>query len=197
MTANDPTPVTPTDSNVADFSEAASRGDKKRYQLQYPVELGGQTITELWMRRPTLFDKVVAERQSSDSHSYEATANMLANICEVDPEAIFEMDEEYDLRQLVSLFNAFEEPAVTEGENTLILSYPIEVRGQRLERLTIRRPKARDSLEYKDEKDGERMARLCGYQLKELHDMDLKTDWVGLERIYASFRQRRLQRQSA
>ncbi len=184
------TPVGETD-NVADFAQAQERQNRIRFDLSYPVESADGEVKELWMRRPTLLDKVVAERRVKDNNSYEKIAIMLAQCCGVDEDIIWEMDEEYDLRQLVDTFNELEEDAETEGDNTLVLKYPFEHDGQRIERITLRRPKARDSLEFGDEDIGEKIARLAGFELKDLHEMDLKTDWLGLESVYLSFRKRK------
>ena len=146
------------------------------------------------MRRPTLLDKVVAEKQVKNAQSYEATAIMLGNLCNVPTDAIWELDEEYDLLNLVKKFNEMGAEPTIENRNTLVLAHPFEIDGKRVTELTMRRPKARDTLEFADEPIGEKMARLCGYELSQLHGMDLKTDWMGLEALYNSFRKRKSQR---
>lgn len=169
------------------------------YDLDYPIEARNHdgemvTFSRLSMRRPTLLDKVVAEKQVKNTQSYEATAIMLGNLCNVPTDAIWELDEEFDLLNLVKKFNEMGEEPTTENSNTLVLKYPFEIDGKPVTKLTMRRPKARDTLEFKDEPIGEKMARLCGYELNQLHGMDLKTDWLGLESVYNSFRKRKPKR---
>lgn len=169
------------------------------YDLEYPVEglndAGEMVIhSQLFMRRPTLLDKVLAEKQTKDKTSYQGTAIMLAAVCGVDESVIYELDEELDIVKLVERFNKFEEEPEIAGENTLVLKYPLTANGKKIEKLTLRRPKARDSLEFGDESLGDKIARLCGYDQKDLYEMDLKTDWLGLEKIYSSFRKRKPKR---
>ena len=173
---------------VADFEAAKDKKDKKHYVLDYPIEFAGEEVTELWMRRPTVADKVAAEAQVKDNNPYEITLNMLASTCGVDIEMLMEMDEEYDLRQLADLFDSMSEEADIE-KNVLTLKYPFESKkGKRITELKMRRPTARDSLDFKNELMNEKLARLCGYKRQDFLDMDLKTDWLGLEEIYISFR---------
>lgn len=184
---------------IASMDAARDKKGKAKYALEYPVitkdDAGNEVeITELWMRRPTLFDKVVAERQSKDPKSYEATATMLANVCAVNPDVIWDLDEELDLTGLVAVFNGLEEAPEIENNNTLKLRYPFEIDGKLIDSLTVRRPRARDTLEFKDESVGEKLARLCGYSQSDLNKIDLKSDWMGLEQIYVSFRKRKSKR---
>ena len=185
--------------DVTNIKDAADRKGKTRFALEYPVttkdDTGEDVVTsELWMRRPVLFDKVVAERQAKDASSYEATAIMLGNVCEVATDVIWELDEELDLVNLVAAFNAMEEPPEIDGENTLVLRYPFTINDEEVKTLTLRRPRARDTLEFKDEQLGEKIARLCGYRQSDFNKMDLKSDWMGLENIYLSFRKRKPKR---
>lgn len=172
-----------------------STADKKRYQLEFPITNGkGETITELWMRRPLVRDKQVAEWQAADEEQFEITLRLLASVADQPLEVMEELDSEFDMMQMLNVLNHFKTNPQIDG-NTLLLSYPITIKGQTIERLTLQRPKAKDALQYKNEKMKDAMARLVGYRIEELLDMDLLTDWLALEQIYLSFRKRQPKRQ--
>lgn len=176
---------------VVDFAETKAKQDKKRYRLEFPITTEqGETIQELWMRRPLLRDKQVAEWQSDDKNQYEITTRMFASVLEQPLAVIEELDEELDLMELLTVFKSFKNQPKIEGD-TLILKYPLTINGKKVEKITLRRPKTKDSLNFKDEKLGEKIARLAGYQLEDLLEMDLQTDWMGLDAIYGSFRKRK------
>lgn len=177
--------------SVVDFAEAKAKQDKKRYCLEYPITAAnGEVIEELWMRRPLLRDKQVAEWQADDNNNYELTTRMFASVLDQPLSVIEELDEELDLMELLKVFKSFKDKPKIEGE-TLTLKYPLTINGKTVEKITLRRPKTKDSLNFKDEKLGEKIARLAGYRLEDLLDMDLQTDWLGLDAIYGSFRKRK------
>lgn len=188
---------TETPSEAIDLA-AKAHADKKRYALEYPItDSHNKTITELWLRRPTVRDKQVAEWQSDDNAPYEVTLRLLAAITEQPLEVIEELDAELDMVEMLSVLNkSFKDKPSIDG-NTLILKYPIVINGKTVERLTLQRPKAKDALQFKDEKVSEGMARLVGYRIEDLLGMDLLTDWLGLEQIYTSFRKRQHQRKQS
>ncbi|RVU83839.1 phage tail assembly protein [Leucothrix sargassi] len=195
MTANTETKK----SDVVNLDDVKAAALLVHYDLEYPIEArnhDGELVTfkKLSMRRPTLLDKIVAEKQVKDAQSYEATAVMLGNICNVPTDAIWEMDEEFDLLNLVKKFNEMGEEPEIESHNTLVLKHPFDIDGKLITKITMRRPKARDTLEFADEALGEKIARLCGYEKSQLHAMDLKSDWLGLESVYNSFRKRKPKR---
>lgn len=176
---------------IVDFAETKAKQDKKRYRLEFPITTEqGETIHELWMRRPLLRDKQVAEWQSDDKNQYEITTRMFASVLDQPLAVIEELDEELDLMELLTVFKSFKNQPKIEGD-TLILKYPLTINGKKVEKITLRRPKTKDSLNFKDEKLGEKIARLAGYQLEDLLEMDLQTDWMGLDAIYGSFRKRK------
>ena len=180
---------TPNTSGI-DFAAAKANQDKKRYRLEYPITTEqGETIHELWMRRPLLRDKQVAEWQSDDTSQYEMTTRMFASVLEQPISVVEELDEELDLMELLKVFKSFKDKPKIDGD-TLTLKYPLTINGKIVEKLTLRRPKTKDSLNFKEEKLGEKIARLAGYRLEDLLDMDLQTDWLGLDAIYGSFRKR-------
>lgn len=174
---------------------APSNADKKRYPLEYPItNTKGEIVTELWIRRPLLRDKQVAEWQAPENDPFEITLRLLSAVTEQPLELMEELDAELDMVALLNLLSkSYKDQPQIEG-NTLILKYPIAVQGKNIERLTLQRPKAKDSLQYKDEKAGEAMARLCGYRIEDLLDMDLMTDWLALEKIFNTFRKKQPQR---
>lgn len=178
---------------VVNFAEAQASQDKKRYRLEYPIATENGEITEMWLRRPVLRDKQVAEWQAADEDSFEITLRLLASVAEQSLDVMEELDSEFDMMQMLNLLNQFKANPKIDG-NTLILSYPIVVKGQTIDRLTLQRPKAKDALQYKGEKTRDAMARLVGYRIEDLLEMDLLTDWISLEQIYLSFRKRQPKR---
>lgn len=181
--------------SVVDFAEAKAKQDKKRYRLEYPITAAnGEVIEELWMRRPVLKDKQVAEWQAPENDQTEVTLRMLATITDQPLEVIEELDSEFDMLEMIQLLNkSFKAKPQIDG-NVLILRYPMVINGKTIDHLTLQRPKAKDALTYKDEKVSETMARLVGYRIDDLMEMDLLTDWLGLEQVYLSFRKRQLKR---
>lgn len=59
-------------------------------QLQYPITKDGQTINELTLRRPRVLDRILVEKTSSSAAEKEV--KLLANLCEVTPATIEELD---------------------------------------------------------------------------------------------------------
>ncbi|WP_298606952.1 phage tail assembly protein [uncultured Thiothrix sp.] len=182
--------------SVINFAEAKAQQDKKCYRLEYPITTEkGEVIEELWMRRPLVRDKQVAEWQSSEEALFEVTLRLLAAVTEQPLDVMENLDSELDMAEMLDLLNkSFKSQPKVDGD-TLILSYPITIKGKAVERLTLQRPKAKDALTYKNEKVREAMARLVGYRIEDLLEMDLLTDWLGLEQIYLSFRKRQPKRQ--
>lgn len=183
------------ESAVIDFATAKANQDKKRYRLEYPItDDTGKMVDEVFMRRPLLRDKQVAEWQSADDAPFEVTLRLLAAVTDQPLEAIEELDSELDMVEMLNVLNKAFKAKPKIDNNTLTLSHPIEINGKTIDKLTLQRPKAKDSLNFKDEKVSEAMARLVGYRIEDLLDMDLLTDWLGLEQIYLSFRKRQPKR---
>ena len=63
---------------------------KKTIQLKYPVKADGATIEQLAMRRPLVKDLHAAQRAGGGAAEVEVA--LFANLCEVAPEALGEMD---------------------------------------------------------------------------------------------------------
>ena len=59
-------------------------------KLQFPVEHNGGEIASLKMRRPRVRDQRVADKSADDVGDKEIA--LFANLCEVDPEVIHDLD---------------------------------------------------------------------------------------------------------
>ena len=61
-------------------------------ELKYQIESGGQTYKELSMRRSKVKDRLIVAMMKSASDE-EKEIRLFANLCEVDPKIIEELDE--------------------------------------------------------------------------------------------------------
>ena len=61
-------------------------------ELKYEIESGGQTYKELSMRRSKVKDRLVVAKMKSASDE-EKEIRLFANLCEVEPKIIEELDE--------------------------------------------------------------------------------------------------------
>ncbi|MDA9231178.1 phage tail assembly protein [Rickettsiales bacterium] len=61
-------------------------------ELKYEIESGGQTYKELNMRRSKVKDRLVVAKMKSASDE-EKEIRLFANLCEVEPKIIEELDE--------------------------------------------------------------------------------------------------------
>jgi len=61
-------------------------------ELKYQIESGGQTYKELSMRRSKVKDRLVVAKMKSASDE-EKEIRLFANLCEVQPSIIEELDE--------------------------------------------------------------------------------------------------------
>ena len=59
-------------------------------ELDYPIELNGETISELHMRRPKVKDQMRISKQATSDEEKEL--KMFVDLCEVAPEVIEELD---------------------------------------------------------------------------------------------------------
>jgi hypothetical protein len=79
-------------------------------ELKYPVESTGETITNLTMRRSKIKDRLLITKMKNISDE-EKEVRLFANLCEVEPKVIEELDEsDYSNLQKVYLgfFNSEE-----------------------------------------------------------------------------------------
>ncbi len=60
-----------------------------KIELTYPIEIDGQTISELDIRRPKVRDMLAADAGGSDA---EKELRLFANLCEQTPAAIEQLD---------------------------------------------------------------------------------------------------------
>lgn len=79
-------------------------------ELKYPVEATGETLTSLTMRRSKIKDRLLVAKMKNVSDE-EKEIRLFANLCEVEPKVIEELDEaDYSNLQKVYLgfFNSEE-----------------------------------------------------------------------------------------
>lgn len=79
-------------------------------ELKYPVEATGETINNLTMRRSKIKDRLLVAKMKNVSDE-EKEIRLFANLCEVEPKVIEELDEaDYSNLQKVYLgfFNSEE-----------------------------------------------------------------------------------------
>ena len=74
----------------------------KKIKLSYPVASAGAEVTEISMRRPKVGDMLVGKKQSDE----EKEVAIFANLCQITPEAIREMDLG-DYKKLQEAFQGF------------------------------------------------------------------------------------------
>jgi hypothetical protein len=61
-------------------------------ELKYPVEATGETFTNLTMRRSKIKDRLLVAKMKTASDE-EKEIRLFANLCEVEPKIIEELDE--------------------------------------------------------------------------------------------------------
>jgi len=76
----------------------------EKIDLDYPVEVAGKKYTELHIRRPKVRDHLVADRMGGGNAEKEV--KLLANLCEVAPEVIEELDAA-DYQRLQGVYGRF------------------------------------------------------------------------------------------
>ena len=81
--------------------------------LLHPIEVNGETVSTVTMRRPIVRDLRAAQRQSG-SNAAEVELMMFANICELAPEALDLMDLG-DYRELQVTYEGFLSRGSTSG----------------------------------------------------------------------------------
>jgi len=73
-------------------------------ELKYPIDVAGEKITSLNLRRPKVRDMLAADKASGSDAEKEV--NLFANLCEVSPDAIMELDGS-DYSQLQKTYSSF------------------------------------------------------------------------------------------
>ncbi len=73
--------------------------------LQFPVEINGQVVSELTMRRPRVKDSLIHEKQFPGERrgSLESDIAMFARLCDMAPKDL----ENLDMSDVVNLQGAF------------------------------------------------------------------------------------------
>lgn len=89
---------------MTDMSESAI------IKLDFPVELDGQKVAELLMRRPKVRDSMKAAKAKGGD--MERGITLLADLCDLAPEQIVELDE-LDLEKVQAQYLAFTGRSVT------------------------------------------------------------------------------------
>ena len=64
----------------------------KKIELNYPIESDGTNITDLNMRRSKVKDRLIVAKMKNSSDE-EKEIRLFANLCEVAPNIIEELDE--------------------------------------------------------------------------------------------------------
>lgn len=72
---------------------SAVPGDKATVPLRYPVEEAGVALPALSMRRPKVKDQLVVQKMNGVSEA-EREVRLFANLCEVPPSTIEDLDLE-------------------------------------------------------------------------------------------------------
>ncbi len=88
-------------------------------ELKYPVEATGETFTNLTMRRSKIKDRLLVAKMKTASDE-EKEIRLFANLCEVEPKVIEELDEaDYSNLQKVYLgFFSSEEMSLAQSSSS-------------------------------------------------------------------------------
>ncbi|QSH40920.1 phage tail assembly protein [Lentisphaerota bacterium ZTH] len=78
----------------------------EKVKLEYAIEVNGQEVTELEVRRPTVKDQLAAERKGKNQYQGEKEVMMFADLCCLAPEDIYKMDMK-DYLKLQEVFKHF------------------------------------------------------------------------------------------
>ena len=85
---------------------SSSKRPSETIKLQFPVVIDGANVTTLVMRRPTVRDQLSFEEgKGSEARK---VVNMLANLCEVTPDTIMDLDQS-DFTRLGEVLSGFQQ----------------------------------------------------------------------------------------
>ena len=76
----------------------------EKITLSHPIEWNGTKVTALSMRRPKVRDMIAADKLKGNPGEKEAA--MFANLCEIEPDMIAELDL-VDYRRLQETYTGF------------------------------------------------------------------------------------------
>jgi hypothetical protein len=91
----------------------------QKMKLQYPVKIDGAEYTELTMRRSKVRDRLAVSAMKCTDEEKEI--RLFANLCEVSPEVLQELDET-DYAAVQKVYMSFFGSAATSDEKSL--SFP-------------------------------------------------------------------------
>lgn len=86
-------------------------------ELKYPIELSGENLDKLTMRRSKIKDRLLVARMKNLSNE-EKEIRLFANLCEVEPKVIEELDEG-DYENLQKIYLSFFNSEGTSSEPSL------------------------------------------------------------------------------
>ncbi len=190
-----------------------------RVELIYPLEDsdGNEEADRLTIRRPTVDDSVIAEKLAEGDNNATFLAR-LANLCEVSPEVMETLDELEDMESMAEAYKllkhysgeATANPTIVMAEDNksvrVKLRYPVSLgqdeNGQekRLNELTMRRPRLKDSTEaekksqWPTEIAAYKYAALCGVNVEVIKQLDDIDDFAALDAAFSSFRRSKINR---
>lgn len=65
--------------------------ERREVILSKPLKISGELVKVLRMREPTVGDQLAAQEAAADKNEVLAEIHLLANLCEVPPDAIKQM----------------------------------------------------------------------------------------------------------
>ena len=162
--------------------------------LQHPLTHEGAEYTALVMRRPTKGDDMAARLAEPDPKEQEC--RLFANLCEVAPGVVDELDLA-DYLQVQKVFKAMTEDSphvfvTTEHGGTLELGHPVTQDETEHARLVMRRPKVREEKRARKgtndvhEQECRLFAALCDVGRSVIDALDL-ADYEQLREGYLGF----------
>lgn len=176
------------ESKVSDIANDQDRTGKIRVRLPVSVEYEGEALDQLWLRRPLVLDGVVASSQKGTSSILLA---LVAQCAGVDIDWLWEQKASVTSKLLKAYSEELKDPMhIPEWDGlTLKLFKPLTVKGQVVSSVTLTEPTTRDLMnDASKEKMYELVARLIGFQISDLRDMDYQHDFSELVEKVNSFR---------
>ena len=82
-------------------------------ELEYPITLHGAEVTQLTLRRPTVRDRLIAEKSSGSEVDKEV--RFIANLCELAPDDIEKLDTAIKTALITGIGKALKEFQTDDG----------------------------------------------------------------------------------
>ena len=161
-------------------------------KLKFPVQVAGETVHTLTMRRPLALD-VLASHEATTNET-DQQVYLLANLCMVSPETIGELDAA-DYRKANEAFSDmadFDEVENYTPGAPIPLNVPAVIGGAQTPSLMLRRPKVKDiqaarKVEGSDAmQETELFAALASVTAADIKNLDW-SDYRKLKTIYGDF----------